>query len=82
MTNPGLEPFEFYCCAAHVRNALCRKRHGQAQPRPLNGPQLASGRGALLHPHDRAHVMTGFERFSQYHVALVEAFKQQTERVQ
>src|SRR5204862_8048771 len=79
----GLQPLEFYCwrhtfgtrCADTVMDNFTRARlMGHSSPRVAEGD--------CIHVTE-PHVMTGFERFLNYHASkLVDAVPKQTDRVQ
>jgi integrase len=79
----GLEPFEFYCWR-HTFGARCAEsgmdRFSLARLIGHSSPRVAER--YYIHVTE-PHVMTGFERFSEYQAAkLVEAFKEQSKTVQ
>jgi integrase len=79
----GLEPFEFYCWR-HTFGTRCAEsgmdRFTLARLMGHSSPRVAER--YYIHVTE-PHVMTGFERFSEYHKAkLLEAFKQLTNEVQ
>jgi integrase len=83
MTDAGLPPFEFYCWRHTFGTRCAESRMDKFSLARLMG-HSSPGIAERYYIHvTEPHVMTGFERFSQYHATkLLEAFKQQSDAVQ